>query len=505
YRIYRSTDPGFNDMTPITDGIGSVTFRKPIAQFDVINDYEGYGEVPIKGIQFWLGTNSGIVRTWTDSTAKNGYTYYYAVTSYDHGAPEAGIAPTECSKFISIATTGEIDKGSNVAIVRPESPAAGYIPPNFDNVTLLEGGTATGKIGYEIIDPTLIKKEHKYQISFEDTVDTIDSRWAPVTLSLTLVDVTDSGNPDTLINKTRAINPEDQLPMTDGFKLTLANEPMLVVNDNLTQWSRPEIYGYSFVAFKYSRAYGLPKSADYRIEFGEVGIDTSTFAAISATRKLDPIPVNFTVTNTSTGEPVKFAFWERDELAGEAGKFTAFSDRSATDNIIFLEPDENDSLIFTWEFTLDTATNDSLHNNPESGDYIDLIVRKPFLSGDVIEFITRAERIDKGKAKADMDMIKVVPNPYVVTNSWEPVNPYSNGRGPRELHFIHLPQKCTIKIFNIRGQLVDTIEHNNSVNDGTEIWDMQTKDLLDIAYGVYVYHIDAGEYGQKIGKFAIIK
>ncbi|MBN2001208.1 hypothetical protein JW935_26935, partial [candidate division KSB1 bacterium] len=29
YRIYRSTDPGFNDMTPITDGIGSVTFRKP--------------------------------------------------------------------------------------------------------------------------------------------------------------------------------------------------------------------------------------------------------------------------------------------------------------------------------------------------------------------------------------------------------------------------------------------------------------------------------------------
>ena len=34
---------------------------------------------------------------------------------------------------------------------------------------------------------------------------------------------------------------------------------------------------------------------------------------------------------------------------------------------------------------------------------------------------------------------------------------------------------------------------------------MQTKDKLDISYGIYVYHIDAGELGQKIGKLAVIK
>jgi hypothetical protein len=34
---------------------------------------------------------------------------------------------------------------------------------------------------------------------------------------------------------------------------------------------------------------------------------------------------------------------------------------------------------------------------------------------------------------------------------------------------------------------------------------MQSKDLLDIAYGVYIYHVDAGELGTKIGKFAVIK
>jgi hypothetical protein len=34
---------------------------------------------------------------------------------------------------------------------------------------------------------------------------------------------------------------------------------------------------------------------------------------------------------------------------------------------------------------------------------------------------------------------------------------------------------------------------------------MRSKDNLDIAYGVYVYHVDAGDAGQKIGKFAIVK
>ena len=91
------------------------------------------------------------------------------------------------------------------------------------------------------------------------------------------------------------------------------------------------------------------------------------------------------------------------------------------------------------------------------------------------------------------------------TNSWEPANPYANGRGPRELHFINLPESCTIRIFSIRGQLVQTLEHNSGLANGTVIWDMLTKDNLDIAYGIYIYHIDAGDLGSKVGKFAVIK
>jgi hypothetical protein len=131
---------------------------------------------------------------------------------------------------------------------------------------------------------------------------------------------------------------------------------------------------------------------------------------------------------------------------------------------------------------------------------------KPFLSNDVFAFTTFGRLVDKGLAKSRMDMIKVVPNPYVVSNSWEPLNPYTSGRGPRELHFIHLPQKCTIRIFNVRGQLVKEVDFNSSeTTDGTFVWDMLTKDLLDISYGIYIYHIDAGELGEKTGKFAVIK
>ena len=154
---------------------------------------------------------------------------------------------------------------------------------------------------------------------------------------------------------------------------------------------------------------------------------------------------------------------------------------------------------------IDLALQDTLKRNAEAGDYLSIHTIKPFLSKDVYEFTTFGQRTEAALAKEQMDRITVVPNPYIVSNTWEPLNPYVNGRGTRELHFIHLPERCTISIYNIRGQLVRELEHVGSATDGTEIWDMLSKDQLEISYGVYFYHIDAGEIGMKNGKFAIIK
>jgi len=269
-------------------------------------------------------------------------------------------------------------------------------------------------------------------------------------------------------------------------------------------WSDESILGFNFDRFRYSRLEGTPQPNNYQIDFGEIGIDTSMALTVSATTTLPAIPVNFSLKNTSTGKKLKFAFWERDVLPGEEGKFTGFTDKSRSDEIIFLEPNENDSLIISWDFSLNpTGATDTTKRNAQPGDYVVLKLLRPFMANDVYEFTAAGQRVDE--ESINLDLIKVVPNPYVVANSWEPRNQYSTGHGPRELHFTHLPQKCTIRIFNVQGQLVRTIERDADIADGTEVWDMLTKDKLDVAFGVYVYHVDVPGVGSKIGKFAIIK
>jgi hypothetical protein len=53
--------------------------------------------------------------------------------------------------------------------------------------------------------------------------------------------------------------------------------------------------------------------------------------------------------------------------------------------------------------------------------------------------------------------------------------------------------------------LVNTLEHNSSADNGTAIWNMLSKDNLEIAYGVYIYHVQAEGIGEKTGKIFILK
>jgi hypothetical protein len=510
YRIYRSTDPGFNDMTAITDQFGSVAYRRPIAQFDINNGIQGSAGVAIRGIHFWLGEDTGLKHMWVDSTVQNGQLYYYAVTSYDRGSDSLGIAPTECSKYISIATDGSIDKGNNVVIVRPEAPVAGYVPAGLDTLKLLirpEGqGTTAGKIGVNVINPDMMKSGHTYQVTFEDTALSMSisgvNQLTRKTRNFTLTDLT-SG--EILVERSTQIGSGEDQPLTDGFQLKFYGDSVITVDTEQSGWNREDIQAFSITPFRSTRQPTVLEAADYQIEFGELGFGTSD-SFIRQNTELPSIPVNFRVYKlypSETGEvkvESKFAFRENDE---EDGMFSGYIERSTTvDEIIILSDDG----IAGYQISFDRTAYDSLKTMPGPGDWLRIRLNKPFLSHDIFHFTLKNAAVDNELAKSQLDRIKVVPNPYVIANSWEPLNPYSSGRGPRELHFIHLPARCTIKIFNVRGDLVATIEHDTpSITDGTAIWDMQTNDLLDIAYGLYVYHIDAGNIGQRIGKFAVIK
>jgi hypothetical protein len=58
-------------------------------------------------------------------------------------------------------------------------------------------------------------------------------------------------------------------------------------------------------------------------------------------------------------------------------------------------------------------------------------------------------------------------------------------RGARDIQFRNLPPECTIKIFTITGELVQTIEKND--NSSLARWDLLSFEGQRVAYGVYVY------------------
>ena len=71
---------------------------------------------------------------------------------------------------------------------------------------------------------------------------------------------------------------------------------------------------------------------------------------------------------------------------------------------------------------------------------------------------------------------------------------------------VFLENKEIIKIFTVSGVLVDEIVVSNQPDNGIVHWDMLTRENLEIAAGMYIYHIDAQHIGEeKVGKFAVIK
>jgi hypothetical protein len=79
------------------------------------------------------------------------------------------------------------------------------------------------------------------------------------------------------------------------------------------------------------------------------------------------------------------------------------------------------------------------------------------------------------------------------------------GRGERRIDFINLPSECTIRIYTVNGALVTTLGKEEAPTNGSLSWNLVTRDNMDVAYGLYVFHVDAPGVGEYIGKFAIIK
>jgi hypothetical protein len=497
YRIYRSTEPNFLENKIITDAYGKATFREPIAQFDLIDGVTGLHPIDVNGALFYLGDDSGLKHSFVDSTVQNGQTYYYAVAAYDRGFTTVtvegnfeGIPPSETTTILKQDINGNVTADVNTAVVTPRAPAAGYLAPE---ITSFEAtGPGTGTVSVTVLNPDSVRNNNTYRLQFYE-----DSRFNNSAHPFySLINIIGG---DTLLNREQVLSEEIQTPVIDGFVVDIKTDTAVTINFDQSEWITGNSNYIVQLGFdsRFQAAYQgkrVDYPADFEIELTEPGQGAISFPASGFSQ---PIQSNIIVRNL-TEEIDDFQFIFRDENKDEL-----FNDGDA----IFLVVGDSlgkkatsfADVRVSWSMTLlkDTTIAESEQRHPQFGDVFKIVTNKPFRNNEFMEFTTVAQRFDKSKAENDLDKVAVVPNPYVGAASWEPYST-SVGRGERRIYFMHLPNECIIRIYTLSGKLVDTIEHKSSISDGQESWDLVSKDGMDIAYGVYVYHIDAPNVGEKI-------
>jgi hypothetical protein len=441
-----------------------------------------------------------------DTDVKNGQTYYYAVVSYDHGLVDTsitgelvGLTPAECTSKIEADISGNIRVDINTAVATPRAPAAGYVNADTTQGEFIRQTIGTGEVEIDFLIPDSTRNGHTYRIEFGDT-----SYYHHLgTPFYQIYDITNGNN----VAKTDTvwIDEKSISPLIDGFVVTIHNDETDLDFDR-TGWEvgntdyrwRVNLWSL-FSNPDPTKNYNMNYPADFEFLFSDQIIDTAENILLKP-----DVPTKFSVYNSTEGKDADFMFLFDENQDSTLG--ANLPGKTLLESAIIWVPDPGPIHVRTsWRLFFETDSNMSQQNPPAPGDLFIIRTKKPFRTGDQITFEVRGPDLDLNKAKDDMNEIAVVPNPYVVAASWEAKSPYKFGRGERKLFFIHLPKQCTIRIYTLRGYLVDVIEHNGTIDDGQQEWNMLSKDGQEISYGVYIYHVDAPDVGEKIGKFAVIK
>jgi len=559
YVIYRSTDPQFLDQQTITDDFGTKFLFEPLkmvngasAKFDLDNDYYGLSSVvyPGRGTFYDLGDNTGLIHSFIDSNnVINGQTYYYTVVSYDHGDVDLQIPPSECSKTITVnPETNELILDVNTRRVIPRSPSTGYVPGNIYNGFIAHpSGVSTGTIQLEVVGPDEVEKENLFQVTFKESPTRYSLKdLTPVEEKITIridqyvgllkenifsesVQVSDENGNEYIqgtdydilgdIGKIRGLptgsmsngqiynitytyfpfidsehlNSEELNPIFDGIKITI-QDVELALDLSRTSWTSSSVSNWVPEVIPFNGADQFMYPGDYEIRFFDEVVDTSSSALHPSFgySRMDFQVWDVTNGRESTQEEVTII-----EEGDNPDSLWSPGDRAIIMAGNPLRP--------KWEFTFfQPEFGDTIP--PVSGDKFFIGTHRPFAASDTMTFTTVASAYFNSKAMDELDNISVVPNPYVVTNVLEQLdlqNP--RDRGSRKVYFNHLPKKCTISIYTVSGDHVQTLYHETEMNNGQEHWDLTTKDNFPLAFGVYIYHVEAPGVGEKVGRFAVIK
>lgn len=486
YLIYRSQEAEFQDIKTITDSKGEPKYWKPIAQFDLADGIKGPDPIGINGAHFWRGNETGLQHSYVDEDVVNGQKYYYALVAYDQGDPNLGtlgLIPSETTKIITEDLVGTLQfVDINCAVVIPNAPAAGYIAPEITgDLTKVSDGLGTGSMEVVLLSQNEVKDGAVYKVIFEaaDTIPYYRTKSYSITREINgVVDTIFASVDSASFGKSKLSNP------FDGLSIIINNPDSVSVDQENTGW----LSGFSTLNMPVSPDVSnvikdVPWPSDYELEFlGDYTEETP----------LTHIAINFKARNITGGYDILAEVLDND----------GSDSFNLGDEILLMEAGTTK---FTWKVGWFEPIGVPFTAFPEAGDIFQIKTKKFFNTDDYFTFSTHASKVDNTQAKDDLNKIGVVPNPYISANSWERRNLNQTGRGERRIDFINLPAVCTIRIYTVAGALVKTLYKDSAPTDGALSWNLVSEDGMDIAYGLYVYHVDAPGVGEKIGKFAIIK
>ena len=543
YRIYRSTDAGLTWGKPITDAYGNAVGYHPIAQFDYTEeeDLELYGvdvSGPDPAFPQNLGDNTGLFHTFTDSNLVNGVEYWYSVSAYDRGNQDDLAFPTPSY----MNAQGQSWHEKHTVRVTPGKLAQDL---SFGGLEA-QGGDCQGVVTVEVEDPDQLK-DLDYIIVFDKVNTTIDGESVSGMAASVLNELTG----DTLVNQQFIIDGSDENTISlDGLVIYLESPPTGV---ETLGWTKVDGDTCTFdwrIESKYpnlvpsGQAVGneVESFDDWRLIVDyETGVEAIWLDAFSGDYSSDtqhlplraevitdpdnPIDVteHLILAEFNHGMPadIRPMFyspigWDlvpggSGWLSGSGGWYEKHVDMLIMEKIdVDLATGDTlpNYLYLLTNNKPDTSINKDFETEiieavaPSQGDEFSIITFKPFRPGITYHFNPLARHDIVGEESENpLEEVYVVPDPYIVTNAWE-----TNEFG-KKLMFTNLPSNCTIKIYTILGEIVDTVEHggDSQTSSGYAFWNMRTRNDQFIAPGVYLYHAETPDGHETVGRFLVIK
>lgn len=496
YRIYRSLNKGVS-WELLTD-------------FDKVND---------------IGLDRGLQYSYTDRNVVNGVEYWYSITSYDRGDeqleslespkgsnPDAvnlnSVIPVSAALGRTPVTSGaaeHIGSGLSNYILVPDPVDDESLTDNsyevfFNYTSRTDRGKLKTQVEVNIVDSSKTIP-HQYGIAFKtDRIFDI--------FDLTTGDVLKEDN--TYIPRAYpGVRYSANGSVIPGIEFRVYDPNPIAPLDSLPVKNDRIVFGYSINSVMNgvdtvlrNRPFDIGK-----LQSTEDGIILKLTAPdvlnnISRVGGTDNFEVDFTVDDETQVISALFliSVTARGFDNGNEG-FVSLLIRQDTTEISIDSLKNLDFFIFNG---IRGVVKFPVNNPPSPGNAFSITTVKPVQPNilDRYKFTINGPVINRESIKKNLNKIRVVPNPYVVSSLYEPEFGELRREPLRQIQFINLPSECTIYIFTIDADLVKTIYHSSTT--GTAVWDLRAEGNREIAPGVYIYVVKTPD-SEYMERFAVIK